>query len=103
MRVFNLKELAQFLETPNIIGNQDYRVEGITAITSAKDNELCIITDENDLQNLKNYSRDIKAAVVAENLKESLPENINYILVEDALAASELLIRLYSKSYTVVP
>lgn len=103
MRVFNLKELAQFLGSPQIIGNENYRVEGLTAITSAKDNEICIVTDLEDLCDLKNYSRDIKAAVVVEKLVKNLPEDINYIIVTDAAAAGELLMQLFSKSHTVVP
>lgn len=103
MRIVSLQELAQFLGPETVIGEKDYRVEGLTAVTSAKDNEICIISDEKDLQNLRAYSRDIKAAVVAQEFGENLPEGINYIIVEDANAAGTLLMTLFSKSRTVVP
>ncbi len=102
MKIFSLQELAQFLGPETVIGEKDYRVEGLTAVTSAKDNEICVIADEKDLQNLKDYSRDIKAAVVADKFEQELPQGINYIIVEDASVAGELLMALFSKSRTVV-
>lgn len=81
-----LEQLAQKINGTITCGNRNYLVNGLTAIGSAKDNEICIISNGYELNRL---TKDVKAVVAQVELNPYLhrAKVPNIIVVRDIKTA----------------
>ncbi len=77
-------------------GAKTYVINGMTAIGSAKDNEICILSNSHDVHSL---TRDVKAVVALYSLEGYLvcTKVPNIVIVDDIDKASAILMQKFSE------
>ena len=90
MRKINLEQIAQIANGTIRCGEKNYVIYGITAIGSAKDNEICVISNSYELKRL---TKDVKAVVTQAALSPYLQRAKvpNVVVVNDIEVAEHNL------------
>lgn len=96
MKTMTLEQLAQKINGTIACGNQNYVVNGLTAIGSAKDNEICIISNGYELSRL---TKDVKAVIAQVELNPCLhrAKVPNIIVVRDIEIVQQNLMDEFTK------
>ncbi len=90
MEQISLGQIAQVINGTILCGDRDYLIEGVTAIKSAKQNELCFVANCYDVNRL---TADVCAVVTIYGLEEYLKRYHvpNIIVVNNIQEASSKL------------
>lgn len=96
MKTITLEQIAQKIYGTITCGDQNYVVHGLTAIGSAKDNEICIISNSYELNHL---TKDVKAVVAQVELNAYLhrAKVPNIIVVRDITIVQHYLMDEFTK------
>ena len=86
---------AAKLVAGTIIGDASYMLDGMTAIGSAKENELTVVCDDKDVSEL--FKSDAECVLTNEELSVFIPSYCNVIVVEDVTQAADLLAKEFSR------
>lgn len=78
-KFFRISELAELISGTLYIGKPNDRVQGLTTIWSAKDQEVCVITSEQDW---RHFTPDVRT-VVTTRIFASRFNGINVIIISE--------------------
>ena len=92
--LMSVGEAAKFV-AGTVIGDVSYNLDGMTAIGSAKENELTVVCDDKDVTEL--FKSDAECVLTNEELSVFIPSYCNVIVVKDVTFAADLLAKEFSR------